>query len=90
MVSHWTIVVFVPPTLLIFGAGYSFCQALDGQIVYGVLAALTSVYFGSIIGAILAFCRARYLSRDLIRLFAQRYPIVRAADKGASRILGQH
>ena len=63
-------------------SGYAFCDAFNGRVLYAILAALTSVYLGSTIGAMLAFLRSRYLARDLVNLFARRYPIVRAADRG--------
>ena len=62
--------------------GYAFCDALNGKVLYAIMAALTAVYLGSMIGAMLAFLRSRYMTRDLVNLFARRYPIVRAADTG--------
>jgi hypothetical protein len=38
-----------------------------------------------LVGAILAFYRARYMMRDLILLFAKRFPIIRAADRALER-----
>uniref|UniRef100_A0A7S4EQQ7 VTT domain-containing protein n=1 Tax=Pseudo-nitzschia australis TaxID=44445 RepID=A0A7S4EQQ7_9STRA len=71
---------FVPPTLLVFGAGYAFTVALD-NVLAGVTAATISCFLGSCIGAILAFLRSRYMMRDLVKLFANRYPLVRAVDQ---------
>jgi uncharacterized membrane protein YdjX (TVP38/TMEM64 family) len=48
---------------------------------YGVLAAILSCFLGSCIGAVLCFLRSRYMMRDLIYVFAKRYPLVRAADR---------
>uniref|UniRef100_A0A7R9ZU85 VTT domain-containing protein n=1 Tax=Pseudo-nitzschia arenysensis TaxID=697910 RepID=A0A7R9ZU85_9STRA len=71
---------FVPPTLLVFGAGYAFTMALDSVLV-GVTAAVLSCFLGSSIGAIIAFLRSRYMMRDLVKLFAARYPLVRGIDQ---------
>ena len=71
---------FVPPTLLVFGAGYAFTVALDNALA-GVTAAALSCFLGSCIGAIIAFVRGRYMMRDLVKLFANRYPLVRAIDQ---------
>lgn len=71
---------FVPPTLLVFGAGYAFTMAMD-NVLTGVTAAAISCFLGSCIGAIIAFLRSRYMMRDLVQLFATRYPLVRAIDQ---------
>ena len=47
----------------------------------GVVLASSSSFFGACIGAVIAFFRARYLMRDLIKLFARRYPVVKATDR---------
>lgn len=73
-------VIFIPPTLLVFGAGYAFTLALGSTFV-GALAALFCCFLGSCIGAIIAFLRSRYMMRDLIYVFCRRYPLVRAADR---------
>jgi len=72
--------VFVPPTLLVFGAGYAFTMAMDNALL-GVTAATMSCFLGSCIGAIIAFLRSKYMMRDLVQLFANRYPLVRAVDQ---------
>jgi uncharacterized membrane protein YdjX (TVP38/TMEM64 family) len=71
---------FVPPTLLVFGAGYAFTMAMD-NVLAGVTAAAISCFLGSCIGAIIAFLRSRYMMRDLVQLFANRYPLIRAIDQ---------
>lgn len=71
---------FVPPTLLVFGAGYAFTVAMD-SVLGGVTAAVISSFMGSCIGAIIAFARSRYMMRDLVKLFANRYPLIRAVDQ---------
>jgi uncharacterized membrane protein YdjX (TVP38/TMEM64 family) len=76
-------VIFIPPTILIFGAGYAFAQAIG--TFPGILAAFFSCFLGSCIGAVTAFVRSRYMMRDLIHLFAKRYPLVRAADRALKK-----
>ena len=71
---------FVPPTLLVFGAGYAFTVALDSAVV-GVTAAVFACFLGSCLGAVIAFLRSRYMMRDLVKLFATRYPLVGAIDE---------
>ena len=73
----------IPPTLLVFGAGYAFSQAIG--FGWGVLAAILSCSIGSCVGALLAFWRSRYMMRDLIYIFSKRYPLVRAADRALKR-----
>eukprot|EP00934_Nitzschia_sp_Nitz4_P007370 Nitzschia sp. Nitz4//scaffold238_size30058//28406//29867//NITZ4_008008-RA/size30058-augustus-gene-0.20-mRNA-1//-1//CDS//3329543555//7360//frame0 len=75
--------LFIPPTLLIFGAGYAFSQAIG--MGWGIIAAIFSCFIGSCIGAVIAFLRSRYMMRDLIHLFSKRYPLVRAADRALKR-----
>lgn len=42
-------------------------------------------FLASGISAIIAFIRARYMMRDLILLFAKRYPLVMYADRALER-----
>ena len=72
-------VIFIPPALLLFGAGYSFSQAIG--IAAGLPAAIMACFLGSSLGAIIAFSRARFMERELIKLFSDRYPLVKAADR---------
>lgn len=74
------LVIFVPATLLILGAGYSFSVVLGP--VQGSIAALLASLLGSLLGALLSFYRSRYMMRDVIEVFSKRYPIVQAADVG--------
>ena len=76
--------LFVPPALLYFGAGYAFAQ-MCGGLVPGALAAAMVSFLGSLLGAILAFLRSRYMMRDLVLLFAQRFPLVQALDRAIER-----
>ena len=70
----------VPPNIMIFGAGYAFRQAIGSNL--GVLVAIFACFMGSCIGAVIAFVRARYLTRDLVsQVLIERYPIIKAADQ---------
>lgn len=73
-----TTLVFIPPSILTFGAGFVFAKAFG--LGPGVFAATFSCFLGASSGAVLAFFRARYMMRDLVKLFSNRYPIVKAAD----------
>jgi uncharacterized membrane protein YdjX (TVP38/TMEM64 family) len=77
--------LFIPPTLLLLGAGWAFTMVWEGSMGYGIWAAIVPCFIGSILGALASFLRARYMMRDLIELFARRYPIVRAADQALQR-----
>ena len=74
---------FVPPAILMFGAGYAFAEALG--FAPGVLMATLVSFIGSCLGAWLAFLRSRYMMRDLMELFAARYPIIKATDAAMKR-----
>ncbi|KAL7578394.1 hypothetical protein ACA910_012794 [Epithemia clementina (nom. ined.)] len=74
---------FVPPTILYFGAGYAFCAVAGFR--GGFVAAVFICFIGSSLGAILAFLRSRYMMRDLVELFAKRFPIVKCLDEAMSR-----
>ena len=76
--------LFIPPTLLLLGAGWAFAEAF-GSLWQGVLAAVVACFMGSVVGGLLSFLRARYMARDVIELVAQRYPIIRAADAALQR-----
>jgi len=71
--------LFVPPTILYFGAGYAFCDVAG--FWPGMVAATVVCFMGSSMGAVLAFLRSRYMMRDLIELFARRFPIVKCLDQ---------
>lgn len=58
---------FIPPALLVFGAGFAFTASLV-TIWQGVLAAMLVSWVGTLFSAIIAFFRARYMMRDLIQL----------------------
>lgn len=75
--------LFVPPAILMFGAGYAFSNIAG--FGYGFLTSTAVSFVGSCLGAIAAFLRSRYMMRDLIELFAKRYPIVKALDRALER-----
>jgi uncharacterized membrane protein YdjX (TVP38/TMEM64 family) len=77
--------IFIPPTLLLLGAGWAFTIVWEGSMGYGIVAAAVPCFAGSVLGSLASFLRARYMMRDLIELFASRYPIVRATDQALQR-----
>ena len=70
---------FFPVSLIALGAGFVYIDLYGGLI--GILAAFAVCYTGCLLGAAICFARSRYLMRQLIEKFAQRYPIVRAVDR---------
>eukprot|EP00571_Detonula_confervacea_P010844 CAMPEP_0172301516 /NCGR_PEP_ID=MMETSP1058-20130122/3391_1 /TAXON_ID=83371 /ORGANISM="Detonula confervacea, Strain CCMP 353" /LENGTH=446 /DNA_ID=CAMNT_0013011659 /DNA_START=97 /DNA_END=1437 /DNA_ORIENTATION=+ len=72
-----TSLIFIPPSILIFAAGFTF-QSLWGSS--GILIALVSSYLGSMMGGLIGFWRAKYMTRDLIEVLMRRYPIIKAVD----------
>ena len=72
--------IMIPPSILIFVCGYVYTQVCGG-IQQGIPAAILASFAGCALGAVLAFVRARYMMRDLVNLFANRYKIIRAADR---------
>jgi uncharacterized membrane protein YdjX (TVP38/TMEM64 family) len=77
--------VFIPITMLQLGAGWAFTIVWKGAIGYGVAASVVACFTGSVLGGLASFLRARYMMRDLIEIFARRYPIVKAADQALQR-----
>jgi len=78
-----TTLLMVPPFLMTFGAGFVFVEVYG--FAWGVALAMVTCFLGSCVGGIIAFARARYISRDLVKLFAKRYPIIRAVDRALKR-----
>ena len=70
--------IFVPPSILIFGAGFTFSSIWGGWT--GIMIALVASYLGSVIGGFIGFWRARYMTRDLIEVLMRRYPIIKAVS----------
>ena len=81
-----TTLAFIPPSILTLGSGVVFAKAYG--VGPGIALAVTTCFFGSSVGAVIAFLRARYLMRDLIVLFADRYPVFGAVDKAIIRKVG--
>jgi hypothetical protein len=77
--------LFVPPAILYFGAGYAFTNVCQGSWIGGVVAGTTVSLIGSCLGALVAFFRSRYMMRDMMELFAKRFPIVQAADRAIAK-----
>ena len=75
--------VFIPHAILTFGAGWAFSNVLGFWL--GLVVGLFVSFVGSALGAVLSFIRSRYMMRDLVELFAQRFPIVKAADTAIQR-----
>ena len=78
-----TTLIFIPPFLMTFGAGFVFVDVYG--FAYGMALAMITCFLGSCIGGIIAFARARYMTRELVKLFAKRYPIIDAVDKALKR-----
>jgi uncharacterized membrane protein YdjX (TVP38/TMEM64 family) len=76
--------LFVPPAILMFGAGYAFSNVSE-SFWFGFFASSVVSFVGCVLGAIAAFLRSRYMMRDLIELFSKRYPIVNALDRAMER-----
>ncbi|KAL7538525.1 hypothetical protein ACHAWF_006111 [Thalassiosira exigua] len=74
--------VFVPPSILIFAAGFTFQSLFKST---GVPIALVASFIGSVLGGLIGFWRARYMTRDLIEVLMRRYPIIRAVDAAVVR-----
>jgi uncharacterized membrane protein YdjX (TVP38/TMEM64 family) len=70
---------FFPVALLSLGAGYVYIELYG--LGLGIVASFLVCYFGCLLGAAVCFARSRYLMRQLIQKFSNRYPIVRAVDK---------
>ncbi|KAL3826295.1 hypothetical protein ACHAXA_004613 [Cyclostephanos tholiformis] len=77
-----TSLIFIPPSILIFAAGFTF-SSLYGKI--GIPVALVSSYVGSTLGGAIGFVRARYMTRDLVEILMRRYPMIRAVDAAIVR-----
>eukprot|EP00984_Skeletonema_dohrnii_P031129 scaffold23237_cov136-Skeletonema_dohrnii-CCMP3373.AAC.1 len=70
---------FVPPALLVLASGFVFQNIYVVKGWSFVIAWLASI-LGAVIGGTLAFSRAPGLSRDLLRVVCDRYPILNAVD----------
>lgn len=75
--------IMVPPFILNFVCGYVYAEV--SGVHMGVPAATLVSFTGCAVGASIAFVRARYMMRDLVTLFSNRYKVVRAADRAIAR-----
>mmetsp|Transcript_2397 Transcript_2397/g.3756 ORF Transcript_2397/g.3756 Transcript_2397/m.3756 type:complete len:520 (+) Transcript_2397:49-1608(+) len=71
-------IICIPSTILILGSGFIYTEAYGMGM--GIYIATVSCFLGCCLGAVFAFVRARYMTRDLIKLFAKRYHIVNRLD----------
>ena len=69
---------FIPPSIFVLAAGFTF-QSVWG--ISGALIALLSSFIAGVIGGLVAYYRARYISRDVVKILKRRYPILRATDR---------
>lgn len=78
-----TSLIFLPPSVLIFASGFIFTSVWPG--IVGILVACLASYIASTIGGLIGFARAKYMTRDLVKVFMKRYPIIRAVDAAIVR-----
>mmetsp|Transcript_42898 Transcript_42898/g.91212 ORF Transcript_42898/g.91212 Transcript_42898/m.91212 type:complete len:474 (-) Transcript_42898:303-1724(-) len=78
-----TSLVFVPPSVFVFAAGFTFRSVWGSH--GGMAIALVASFLGCVIGGLIGFWRARYMTRDLVQVLMRRYPIIRAVDAAVVR-----
>eukprot|EP00581_Thalassiosira_minuscula_P007972 CAMPEP_0183712266 /NCGR_PEP_ID=MMETSP0737-20130205/7432_1 /TAXON_ID=385413 /ORGANISM="Thalassiosira miniscula, Strain CCMP1093" /LENGTH=476 /DNA_ID=CAMNT_0025940851 /DNA_START=251 /DNA_END=1681 /DNA_ORIENTATION=- len=78
-----TSLIFIPSTVLIFAAGFVF-QSTYGNYA-GILIAIVASFLGSTLGGVIGFYRAKYMTRDLVVVLMQRYPLIKAVDAAVVR-----
>eukprot|EP00573_Skeletonema_grethae_P008219 CAMPEP_0201708782 /NCGR_PEP_ID=MMETSP0578-20130828/56707_1 /ASSEMBLY_ACC=CAM_ASM_000663 /TAXON_ID=267565 /ORGANISM="Skeletonema grethea, Strain CCMP 1804" /LENGTH=306 /DNA_ID=CAMNT_0048197681 /DNA_START=271 /DNA_END=1191 /DNA_ORIENTATION=+ len=71
--------LFLPPALLVLTCGFVF-QNIYLARGWSFVIAWSASLLGAVIGGTLAFCRAPRLSRDLLTVVRERYPILNAVD----------
>jgi hypothetical protein len=74
-------ILFVPGSIITFGAGYAYGSAYDSK-VEGVVVASTVVFIGASLGSICTFLLGRYLFRSCVVELASSYPVFQAIDRG--------
>jgi len=74
ILSTW---FFVPPSLLVLASGFIFQDVYGGC---GIAIAWMSSVLGAMIGGTWAYGRAPGISRDLLRVMLDRYPILSVMD----------
>uniref|UniRef100_A0A7S4JWU9 VTT domain-containing protein n=1 Tax=Odontella aurita TaxID=265563 RepID=A0A7S4JWU9_9STRA len=72
-------VVFLPLSLLILSASFVYAEAYGFWMGLGLSTA--ACFMGACLGAVVAFLRSRYMTRDVVRKFSERFPIIRALDQ---------
>ncbi len=70
--------LFVPGSILTFGAGFVFAHEFGLGI--GVLLGVVSVFFGAYSGATAGFLIARFVLREWVQNFAKKYAIFEALE----------
>ncbi len=75
--------IFLPPSVFIFASGFIFTSIWPG--IVGILVACLASYIASTVGGLIGFARAKYMTRDLVKVFMRRYKIVRAVDAAIVR-----
>ena len=75
-----TTVIFIPGSLLAFGAGWVFKQTYD-SLWKALLVGTTSVWLGAWLGSFLAFLLGRFVFKSLSERLAAKYMVTKALDR---------
>ncbi|KRX00438.1 hypothetical protein PPERSA_03171 [Pseudocohnilembus persalinus] len=78
-------IFFFPGLILSLGAGYSFYEAYDNKLGLALFLGSLAVFFGALLGSMLAFLIARYLLRSYIQKKAQKWKITKALDQAIDK-----
>lgn len=76
-------VLFIPGSILTLGAGFVFANAFG--LGWGVLLATIAVFCGAVAGDLTAFLFGRYLLRDWVMGWTDKYKLFKAIDKALER-----
>ena len=76
-------VLFVPGSILTLGAGFVFSRAFG--LGLGVLVATLTVLLGASSGTICSFIIGRYLLRERVTSWTEKYPLFKATDKAMEK-----
>lgn len=77
--------IFFPGSVLSLGAGFVFANAFG--LGWGVLLATVAVFCGAVAGDLTAFLLGRYLLRDWVVGWTDKYKLFKAIDKGEARLI---
>lgn len=77
--------LFVPGSILTLGAGFVFANAFG--LGWGVLLATVAVFCGAVAGDLTAFLLGRYLLRDWVMGWTDKYKLFKAIDKGEPTLI---